>query len=122
MIVHLYLAHLPPTPPWDTPLYRHLRDCQNNRRQACKDSLEKKYLDLPPRLPPLHLQHHQHQGHPHHHQHHDQNVTDNKPAQQEQGKEKPLQEVVIPVEDPVTVTVTVTLSNGSELTLAFLVS
>ncbi|AFA26591.1 E4 [Tursiops truncatus papillomavirus 7] len=118
MIVHLYLALPHLRAPWDTPLYQLLQDSR-----ADKERLKENDLDLP-----LHHPHHHHQHHlPHHglppHQYHphDQNVT-KKPAQQEQPKEKPLQEVVIPVEEPVTVTVTVALPNGSELSLAFLVS
>ncbi|ADJ96338.1 E4 protein, partial [Delphinus delphis papillomavirus 1] len=131
LIVHLYLAlpthqHQHP-PPWDTPLYRLLQECKTQRQEVAQESATDT-VDHP------HFRHpHRHQ-HPQHHQnhhHHPQNHQHRQPQHVQQGqKDKAAledqcyfrKELEIPAEEAVTVTVTVIVPSGPELTLEFLVS
>ncbi|ADJ96362.1 E4 protein, partial [Lagenorhynchus acutus papillomavirus] len=137
LTVHLYLApqlHHPHLP-WDTPYYRLLLETRAENQHIQREGGSHRpadYLDHPHHHPHRHPQddHHlqdrphlpqDHLQHPHHHSQHQvqQNVTGRPVLQQEL---KDGEEVVIPLEESVNVTVTVTLANGAELTLSFLVS
>ncbi|CAC80272.1 E4 protein, partial [Omikronpapillomavirus 1] len=142
LIVHLYLAPAPLplwtppwTHPWETPYYRRVLDGINKPqrprgdvegRESLTQQSPTAYASVPPHRPHHHQS--QHQSHHHHHHHHLQRPLSPQAAAEEastpQGPPTPAvaQETVIPVEDPVTVTVTIGVPNGPELVLTFQLS
>ncbi|AFA26584.1 E4 [Tursiops truncatus papillomavirus 6] len=121
----MYLA---PPPPWETPFYKRVLDGRKAGR-GNSHSVSQTVDDWG--------RHHHH--HPHHSQHQFQNQNQNQNQSQNQNQARGPQEdtwttstgrttkllqeeVVLPVDTPVSVTVTVGGPSGAELVLTFLVS